>query len=151
MQVQAGSSCPPYVAQVATWRSQSTEQDTSSAGQATALSGVERYNFSSMSPAQMREAVNGLIRNGAMSLDESSSLLAIMAPPSARLRVDGSHLSEAEGAKIDSTPVDAFSLLRDGVAGARSRHDADQEARLSATIAALERIQGTTSSVDIRA
>jgi hypothetical protein len=105
-------------------------------------SGVECYDFSNMSPAQMREAVNGLIRNGEMSLDESSSLLAIMAPPAMRWAGEGQRPSAAEFDQVDNTPVDAFAILRDGIAGARWRHDSAAEAALERTIAALQRVQG---------
>lgn len=120
------------------------------AGSATA-SGTERYDFSNMTPAQMREAVNRLIRGGELSLDETSSLLFVMAPPSSRLKVDGTPVSATEGERIDNTPVDAFAKLRDGIAGARWRNDSAAEAALSQTLAALQRVQGTVSSVDILA
>jgi len=116
-----------------------------------AASGTSRYDFSHMTPAQMRDAVNRLIRGGELSLDDTSSLLSIMAPPSGRLRADGTTVSAAEGERIDNTPVDAFAKLRDGLAGARWRNDSMAEAALSRTLAALQRVQGTVSSVDILA
>lgn len=104
-----------------------------------------------MTPAQMREAVNRLIRGGELSLDETSSLLFVMAPLSSRLKVDGTPVSATEGERIGNTPVDAFAKLRDGIAGARWRNDSAAEAALSQTLAALQRVQGTVSSVDILA
>jgi len=111
--------------------------------------GVERYDFSNMTPAQMRDAVNRLIRNGELDLQDTGSLLSMMAPPSARLKVDGTQVSAAEGERIDNTPIDAFAKLREGIAGARWRNDRASEAALSQTLAALQRVQGTVSSVDI--
>lgn len=135
-------------------RSAPDGQDTAGAeavAGSTTATGVARYDFSNMTPAQMREAVNRLIRSGDLSLDETGSLLGIMAPPSARWKVDGTPLSAAEGERIDNTPVNAFARLRDGIAGARWRNDSAGEAALSKTLAALQRVQGTVSSVDILA
>lgn len=125
---------------------QDTSGDMAAAGTA---SRVARYDFSNMTPAQMRDAVNRMIRSGELDLHDTGSLLSVMAPPSARLKVDGTKVSAAEGERIDNTPVDAFAKLREGIAGARWRNDSASEAALSQTLAALQRVQGTISSVDI--
>lgn len=156
MLVQAGMSYSPLVAQTGTARTDPSAQaaDGQAAGTGdttTSSAGIGRYDFSSMSPAQMRDTVNRLIRSGDLNLDETGSLLSIMAPPSARLRVDGAQVSAAEAERIDNTPVDAFAILREGIAGARWRNDSASEAALTRTIAALQRVQGAVSSVDIRA
>jgi len=154
MQVQSSTSSPTLAMLASVTRSASEEQDTSGTQAATGsgtASGTNRYDFSNMTPAQMRDAVNRMIRSGELSLDETGSLLSIMAPPSARLKVDGTTVSKAEGEQIDNTPVDAFAKLRDGIAGARWRNDSAAEAALSRTLAALQRVQGTVSSVDILA
>ncbi|MBN9599758.1 MAG: hypothetical protein J0G28_08805 [Afipia sp.] len=156
MLVQAGVVQAPLVAQTGAARMDRAAQDANgqAAGAddaATAGSGIARYDFSSMSPAQMRDTVNRLIRSGDLSLDETGNLLSIMAPPSARLRVDGTQVPATEAERIDNTPVDAFAMLREGIAGARWRNDSASEAALTRTIAALQRVQGTVSSVDIRA
>jgi len=116
-----------------------------------AASGTSRYDFSNMTPAQMRDAVNRMIRGGELSLDDTSSLLSIMAPPSGRLKADGTPVSSSEGERIDNTPIDAFAKLREGIAGARWRNDSAAEAALNRTIGALQRVQGTVSAVDILA
>ena len=153
MLVQSSTSSPALGALASMVRSAPDGQDTSGdqAAAGGTASGVDRYDFSNMSPAQMRDAVNRLIRGGELDLHETGSLLSIMAPPSARLKVDGTPVSAAEGEGIDNTPVDAFAKLRDGIAGARWRHDSAAEAALSQTLAALQRVQGTVSSVDILA
>jgi hypothetical protein len=156
MLVQAGMAHAPLVAQTGAARMDLAAQDatTQTAGAddaATTGSGIGRYDFSSMSPTQMRDTVNRLIRSGDLNLDETGSLLSIMAPPLARLRVDGTQVSATEAEQIDNTPVDAFARLREGVAGARWRNDSASEAALTRTIAALQRVQGMVSSVDIRA
>lgn len=156
MLVQAGVSYSPLVAQTGTARTDPSAQAAdgqaaAGTGDTTTSAGIGRYDFSGMSPAQMRDTVNRLIRSGDLSLDETGSLLSIMAPPSARLRVDGAQVSAAEAERIDNTPVDAFAILREGIAGARWRNDSASEAALTRAIAALQRVQGAVSSVDIRA
>lgn len=156
MLIQSGVSYLSLAAQTGAARADASVQaagtQTAGAGDAaTASSGVGRIDFSSMSPAQMRETVNRLIRSGDLSLDETGSLLSIMAPPSARLRVDGTQVPTTEAERIDNTPVDAFAMLREGIAGARWRNDSASEAALSRTVAALQRVQGMVSSLDIRA
>lgn len=152
MLVQSSTSSPALAALTSVTRSAPEEQDTSAAQTAPGSgTGTSRYDFSNMTPAQLRDAVNRMIRSGELSLDETGSLLSIMAPPSARLKVDGTPVSKAEGELIDNTPVDAFAKLRDGIAGARWRNDSAAEAALSQTLAALQRVQGTVSSVDILA
>lgn len=64
-------------------------QDTATSTASPEASGTRRYDFSNILPGELREAVNRLIRSGDLDLHETSSLLGIMAPPEARLRVDG--------------------------------------------------------------
>jgi len=126
-------------------------QDTATSTASPEASGTRRYDFSNVSPGELREAVNRLIRSGDLDLHETSSLLGIMAPPEARLRVDGTPLAKAEGEQIDATPIDVFAKLREGIAGARWRHDDASEAALAQAMAALQRVQGRVSAVDLRA
>jgi len=92
MLVQSSTSSSALAALTSVTRSASEGHDKSGTRAATGsgmASGTSRYDFSNMTPAQMRDAVNRMIRGGELSLDETSSLLCIMAPPSARLKVDG--------------------------------------------------------------
>ncbi|CAM5372005.1 putative protein OS=Afipia felis OX=1035 GN=NCTC12722_01926 PE=4 SV=1 [Afipia felis] len=153
MQVQSSPSSLALAALASAGRSAPAGQDMPSAQAETggAVSRTTRYDFSNMTPAQMRDAVNRMIRSGELSLDETGSLLSMMAPPSARLKAGGTPVPTAEAERIDNTPVDAFAQLHEGIAGARWRNDSAAEAALSRTIAALLRVQGTLSSVDILA
>jgi len=152
MQVQSSPSSLALAALASAGRSAPAGQDMpSDQAEIGAASGTTRYDFSNMTPAQMRDAVNRMIRSGELSLDETGSLLSMMAPPSARLKAGGTPVPTAEAERIDNTPVDAFAQLHEGIAGARWRNDRAAEAALSRTIAALQRVQGTLSSVDILA
>lgn len=113
--------------------------------------GISTYDFTSMSPAQMRSTVNDLIRSGKMSLDESSGLVGIMSPPAMRWAGSGTPPSAEEFNRIDNQPVDAMAALRGGIAGAQSRGDTKGAEALGQTLVALQRLQGGTASVDIRA
>lgn len=129
-------------------RSQKTAS-ASSASVANAGAGISTYDFSSMSPSQMRSTVNDLIRSGKMTLDESSPLLGMMGSPASRWAGSGS--PPAEAYRMDNQPIDAFATLRAGINGAQSRGDRRNVEALGQTLDALLRLQGTTASVDIRA
>ncbi len=130
-------------------RSQKAES-ASIASVANAGAGISTYDFSSMSPAQMRSTVNDLIRSGKMTLDESGPLLGMMSPPASRWAGSGSP-SAGEADRMDNRPIDAFATLRAGITGAQSRGDRGNVEALGQTLDALLRLQGTTASVDIRA
>lgn len=129
-------------------RSQKSES-ASSASVANAGAGISTYDFSSMSPSQMRSTVNDLIRSGKMTLDESGPLLGMMGSPASRWAGSGS--PPAEAYRMDNEPIDAFATLRAGLTGAQSRRDSRNVEALGQTLDALLRLQGTTASVDIRA
>ncbi|MDB5502285.1 MAG: hypothetical protein JWR89_2187 [Tardiphaga sp.] len=148
MQIRSASVTSSYAAQGAN-RSQKTES-ASSASVANGGAGVSAYDFSSMSPAQMRNTVNDLIRSGKMTLDESGGLLGMMSPPASRWAGSGGPSAE-ESDRLDNQPFDAFATLRAGITGAQSRGDDRNVEALGKTLDALLRLQGTTASVDIRA
>ena len=130
-------------------RFQKTES-ASCASVANAGAGISTYDFSSMSPSQMRSTVNDLIRSGKMTLDESSPLLGMMSLPASRWTGSGSPPAD-EANRMDNQPIDAFATLRAGITGAQSRGDSRNVEALGRTLDALLRLQGTTASVDIRA
>eukprot|EP01035_Chromulina_nebulosa_P040808 gene40808-55160_t len=129
MQITSTSVTSSYAAPGAS-RSQKAES-ASNASDAHAGAGISTYDFSSMSPAQMRSTVNDLIRSGKMTLTESSPLLGMMMPPAHRM---------------DNQPIDAFANLRAGITGAQSRGDRSSVESLGQTLDALLRLQGTTAS-----
>ena len=127
-------------------RSQKTESASGDAV-ANAKAGISTYDFSSMSPAQMRSTVNDLIRSGKMTLDEASPMLGMMGSPASRWAGSGS--PPAEAYRMDNEPIDAFATLRAGINGAQSRGDSRNVEALGQTLDALLRLQGDTASVDI--
>lgn len=129
-------------------RSQTTESASGDAV-ADARVGISTYDFSSMSPAQMRSTVNDLIRSGKMTIDETMPLLGMMGPPASLWAGSGS--PPAEAYRMDNEPIDAFATLRAGINGAQSRGDRRNVEALGQTLDALLRFQGNTASVDIRA
>ena len=143
-----GMSVTSYTAPGAN-RSQKTESASGNAV-ASAGAGISTYDFSSMSPAQMRSTVNDLIRSGKMTLDEASPLLGMMGSPASRWAGSGSPPAD-EAYRMDNQPIDAFATLRAGLTGAQSRGDSRNVEALGQTLDALLRLQGTTASVDIRA
>ena len=148
MQITGTSVTSSYAAPGAN-RFQKTESASGDAV-ANAGAGIATYDFSSMSPAQMRSTVNDLIRSGKMTLDESGPLLGMMSPPALRWAGSGS-ASADEDNRMDNQPIDAFATLRAGITGAQSRGDRRNVEALGQTLDALLRLQGTTASVDIRA
>ena len=148
MQITSTSVTSSYAAPGAN-RSQKTASASSDAV-ANAGAGISTYDFSSMSPAEMRSTVNDLIRSGKMTLDESSPLLGMMSPPASRWAGGGSAPAD-EANRMDNQPIDAFATLRAGITGAQSRGDRRNVEALGQTLDALLRLQGTTASVDIRA
>jgi hypothetical protein len=148
MQITSTSVAASYVVPGAN-RSQKAEA-ASSASVANSGAGISTYDFSSMSPAEMRSTVNDLIRSGKMTLDESSPLLGMMSPPALRWAGSGSAPAD-EANRKDNEPIDAFATLRAGITGAQSRGDRRNVEALGQTLDALLRLQGTTASVDIRA
>lgn len=106
--------------------------------------GVSTFDFSNTTPAKLRDTVNSLISSGRMSLDESTGLVGMMGP--AVTSWAGAGIAPANS---DDRPLDALASLRDGIEGAKSRHDDTNLAVLTRTLAALERLQGSPSGVDL--
>ncbi|ASN01338.1 hypothetical protein ABQW55_011180 [Xanthomonas citri pv. malvacearum] len=72
------------------------------------------YDFTNMSPNEMREAMNNMISSGKMSLDDSTGLVTLI--PSSLSVVDGNTAS------LDQ-PTNFLSLTQDAIAGAQWRGD----------------------------
>lgn len=107
-------------------------------------SSVSTTDFTNMTRQQLFDWMNGQIRSGAMSLDESSSFLGMT------VKIDARTLQPVDMA-TDTAPVNFMDRARQGIAGALSRGDRDEAARLSAALDTVQRYQGQVSGVDIRA
>lgn len=117
-----------------------------SAGEPTDVpkSGVTTTDFTHMTRQQLFDWMNGQIKSGAMSLDDSSSFLGMTVKIDART---GQPVDMA----TDLTPVDFMDRARQGIAGALWRGDQGAAARLRAALETMQRYQGQISGVDIRA
>jgi hypothetical protein len=104
---------------------------------------TETYDFSNITPKALRETVNGLIRSGQLNLDETSSLLGMMAPT--QIGTDGSFTTTSD------SPVDVFAKIQAGIEGALSRNDIQIEEYLQRAADALLRYQGQTAKIYIQA
>lgn len=147
MRINAGSSTyqPGTVAAVPSARSSGVSQAMAPPETAGASSGgVSRLDFTSMTRQQLFDWMNGQLRSGAMTFEESVPFLGMT------LRVDAATGRPVDMAS-DPTPVDFMRRARDGVAGARSFGDLAGAARLQAALATMQRLQGDVSGIDIRA
>lgn len=97
---------------------------------------VKTYDFSNMSPQDMKGAVSDLLKSGLMSFDESSSLVGMI--PSL---LSGEVL---DGALPDSfyQPMNFFSAIQEGIQGALSRNETTSAEYLDQALQALTRLQG---------
>jgi hypothetical protein len=147
VQVNGTAAYSPYVAQ----RNNSAPASNPSsprAGEADrAAGGVSTYDFTNMSPAQMQQTINGLIRSGKMSFDDSSSLVGMI--PTALAWAGGGTPSAVELDSARNTPIDFLATLQAGIAGAQSRGDTHNAETLTRAFEVLRSLQGTLSGVDI--
>ncbi|MBN9584076.1 MAG: hypothetical protein J0G34_01640 [Afipia sp.] len=118
----------------------------SSAGAATdaSSSGVTTTDFTGMTRQQLFDWMNGQIKSGAMSLDESSSFLGMT------VKIDTRTMQPVDMAS-DTTPVNFMDRARGGIAGALSRGDQEGAARLQAALETMQRYQGQVTGVDLMA
>lgn len=120
-----------------------TEETAKSAVNAESSS-VTKADFNDMTRQQLFDWMNGQIRSGAMSLDESTPFLGMT------LKIDAQTMQPVDMAS-DTAPVDFMDKARQGIAGALWRGDQDGAARLRAALDAMQRYQGQVTGVDIRA
>lgn len=101
---------------------------------------IKKYDFTNMTRGQLRETVNNLIKNGEMSLDESSSLVLMMGP---KITVSGNSIDASD------EKVDAFALLKQSIEFNQSIGNSAAVMYDNKALSALERFQGKTSGINI--
>lgn len=118
----------------------------SSAGAVTdaSSSGVTTTDFTGMTRQQLFDWMNGQIKSGAMSFDESSPFLGMT------LKIDARTMQPVDMAS-DTTPVNFMDRAKQGIAGALSRGDQDGAVRLQAALETMQRYQGQVTGVDLMA
>lgn len=104
---------------------------------------METYDFTNMTPLQMRDAMMTLTKNGQMSLDESASLMLI-----AGLAGASPQTPNNGGA---NRPMDFFAATRELLAYNRHVHNVPGIDHAEKTLSALERLQGKPWRVDVSA
>ncbi|MGO4382468.1 hypothetical protein [Pseudoduganella sp. RAF53_2] len=96
---------------------------------------VAQFDFTNISPQKMFEAMNELIRDGKMTLDESSPLLGMIPTQLSSPAYDG------EIPKAFYEPVNFFEKLREGMEAASSRNEYTSLARMKRAFDSLSRCQ----------
>ncbi|WP_038493247.1 hypothetical protein [Janthinobacterium agaricidamnosum] len=96
----------------------------------------EKYDFKNMTPRTMRETMNSLIRNGEMTFEESTPLMAMIPSPLSKVNYDGNM-----PASFDQS-WDFLAKIQDGIRGALSRNEKASADTMQQTYDALMRLQG---------
>ncbi|TCW78849.1 hypothetical protein C5O80_31750 [Burkholderia sp. SRS-46] len=137
---------------VASQRSRVTSADRSAATvfdatrTATQSDNIKQADFTSMTRQEIRDWVNAQIRNGEMSLDDSRPFMAM----SMKTPVEGGPSGELP-AVSDDTRYDFTQKVRDGIQGALLRNDKTTLRMLESATQIMQRYQGQTIGIDIRA
>jgi hypothetical protein len=118
--------------------------ETAKSGGNAESSGVTKADFTGMTRQQLFDWMNGQIRSGAMSLEESTPFLGMT------LKIDARTMQPVDMAS-DTTPIDFMDRAKQGIAGALSRGDQDGAARLQAALGTMQRYQGQVTGIDFRA
>lgn len=112
---------------------------------ATQADSTKQADFTSMTRLEMRDWVNNQIRSGEMSLDDSRPFMAMtMKMPVGGL--GGELAAESDGMRYDFTQK-----VRDGIEGALSRNDETTLKMLQSAMSIMQRQQGQTIGINIRA
>lgn len=102
----------------------------------------KKYDFTHISRNELFETVNGLIRSGDLTLDDTGSLLGMMGT-SPLLKVDYDGLPIEGG----DTPMNVFTRIQEGIEGALSRNETGSVEGLQRAAAALARFQKNEVSI----
>ncbi|VVE20012.1 hypothetical protein PCA20602_03091 [Pandoraea capi] len=120
-------------------------EKTQQPGDATgAQQSTRQIDFHDMTRQQMRDWVNGQIRSGQMSLDDSSPFMAM----TMKVPVDGSPEIPADR---DPERIDFADRARQGIAGALALNDPENAKRLQQALDIMTRLQGQTVGISTRA
>lgn len=117
-----------------------TANDDASPADRRATSGTRTVDFTSMTRKGLADWMNGKIRAGEMSFDESSAFLGLTL-----------HMPVSGGASgfDDRQTVDFVSVVQDAIALARQRNDTASLKTLEPALGLMQRYQGEVAGVDI--
>lgn len=105
--------------------------------------GVETVDFSHMTRQQLFDWMNAQIKSGRMTLDQSTSFLGMTMKVSAST-------GQPVDMRTDTTIYDFADRARQGLEGARWRHDDREAGLLEQAIAIMRRNQGAVAKVDLK-
>lgn len=145
MQIGSTSLYSPYLTQS---RAEKSSFATTGASDQADGAKTRTFDFSNMTRSELRDAVTSLSKSGQMSLDESGGLLGMTGYAHMLDAGTGHSLSASE---YEQERIDAFSVLKGGIEGAKSRGEYKSAEYYTTTLNALQRLQGTLAGVDLRA
>jgi len=128
--------------QAGTARTSATEATASSDN---AGGGVKRADFSNMTRKELADWVNGMIKSGQMSLDESTTFVSMT------LKIPVDAVQGQSIALDDQEKVNFLAKAQQGIGGALERHDDRLLAELQSAIRTMRQHQGDAVGVDTRA
>lgn len=105
-------------------------------------SSVKKYDFTQISRSDLLQNINSLIKNGAMDLDESSSLVFLMGP---KIAVNGDISTNSSSNEI----INVFDELRKSIEFNQSIGNTSGTFYDTKALNALNRLQGKTSSINL--
>ena len=97
----------------------------------------DTYDFSNMSPQQLLQTMNELIKSGKLSVDETSALIGLIPSAVSKVQYDG----EMPAAYYE--PTNFFAKLQQAMAYDKYSHNDQGVIYDQKALAALERFQGT--------
>jgi hypothetical protein len=107
--------------------------------------GIKRADFSSMTRKELLDWVNGQIKSGQMTLDESTTFVSM----TVSIPVDA---VQGQSMGIDDREkVDFLAKAQQGIGGAIANHDDQLLARLQSAIRTMQQHQGDAVGVDMQA
>ncbi|HQO16500.1 MAG TPA: hypothetical protein PLG02_06020 [Methylotenera sp.] len=98
------------------------------------------YDFTNMTPQQLQQTMNDLIKSGKLSLDESGPLIVMIPTALSKVQYDGAPPTAYY------QPTNILANLELGIEGAKSRNDNANVESLTKALDALKRIQSTKLS-----
>lgn len=98
---------------------------------------IEAFDFTTMTPQQMQSTINGLIKSGKMSLDESAPLVGMIPTALSAINYNG------QTPEAFRQPMNFIAGLEDSITGALSRNDSATAAFFKTGLTALQRLQNS--------
>ena len=95
------------------------------------------YDFTNITPENMASTMNGLIKSGKLSFDDSSALVTMIPTALSKVNYDG------QAPQATTQPTNFIALLQEGVNAANARGDASNAKFFTNALDALQKLQAT--------